>query len=189
MSDLTVVGEISRMWRKVSRMWRMSHGFGECGRGVSAGEDPVQPARRFGVRPQDKRGDGLWARPKQLLLIPHRLAIALQETGRLVRNDNVWVKPRPVPEQVRDRCAKSHEYMFHFAKGRYYYYDRHPVGRVTRSGAVLPPLDTWTVDVSRGGAGTTGRPFPALRKSVGSDGRKGWWESTGCVGGSSIIGC
>ena len=141
----------SRVLRDTGSLWVNMGDTYWSGRGASTGEEPVQPARRCGVRPQDRLGDGLWARPKQLLLIPQRLAIALQETGWLVRNDNVWVKPRPVAEQVRDRCAKSHEYMFHFAKSRYYYFDRHPVGRVTRSGAVLPPLDTWTVDVSRRG--------------------------------------
>jgi site-specific DNA-methyltransferase (adenine-specific) len=115
------------------------------GKGAHKSEEAKQAARRFGLRPQDKPGDGKWARPKQLLLIPHRLAIALQNKGWLVRNDNVWVKPNPVPDQVRDRCSVSHEYVFHFTKSRWYYFNRHPVGRVMPSGRLLPPLDTWEV--------------------------------------------
>jgi site-specific DNA-methyltransferase (adenine-specific) len=90
------------------------------GKGAHKSGEIKQEARRFGLRPQDRPGDGKWARPKQLLLIPHRLAIALQDQGWLVRNDNVWVKPNPLPDQVRDRCSMSHEYVFHFTKSRWY---------------------------------------------------------------------
>jgi site-specific DNA-methyltransferase (adenine-specific) len=74
------------------------------GKGAHKSFEIKQGARRFGVRPQDLPGDGGWARPKQLLLLPHRFAIAMQDAGWLVRNDNVWVKPNPIPDQVRDRC-------------------------------------------------------------------------------------
>lgn len=120
------------------------------GKGAHKSKEIKQGARRFGIRPQDKPGDGKWARPKQLLLIPHRLAIALQDDGWLVRNDNVWKKPNPVPDQVRDRCSMSHEYVFHLTNSRWYYFNRLPVGREMSSGSVLPPLDTWEVPPSNG---------------------------------------
>ena len=113
------------------------------GKGAHKSGEVKQGARRFGLRPQDKPGDGKWTRPKQLLLIPHRLAIALQDDGWLVRNDVVWVKPYPVPDQVRDRCSISHEYVFHLTKSRWYYFDQQSVGRRLQSGRILPPLDTW----------------------------------------------
>ena len=120
------------------------------GKGAHKSKEIKQGARRFGIRPQDRPGDGKWARPKQLLLIPHRLAIALQDDGWLVRNDNVWIKPNPVPDQVRDRCSMSHEYVFHLTNNRWYYFNRLPVGRQMPSGSVLPPLDTWEVAPSTG---------------------------------------
>lgn len=120
------------------------------GKGAHKSDEAKQGARRFGVRPQDLPGDGLWARPKQLLLIPHRFAIAMQDAGWLVRNDNVWIKPNPIPDQVRDRSSMSHEYMFHLTKERWYYYNREPVGRVSPTGSTLPPLSTWVVKTSRG---------------------------------------
>ena len=113
------------------------------GKGQHRSGESKQGARRFGIRPQDRKGDGKWCIPKQLLLIPHRLAIAMQDKGWLVRNDNVWRKPNPIPDQVRDRCSMSHEYVFHFVKERWYYFDKNPVGRPTDSGSILPPLDTW----------------------------------------------
>lgn len=120
------------------------------GKGAHKSHETKQSARRFGLRPQDLPGDGRWTRPKQQLLIPHRLAIALQDDGWLVRNDNVWIKPSPVPDQVRDRCSVSHEYVFHFVKSRWYYFDREVVGRPQSSGKVLPPLDTWSVRTAAG---------------------------------------
>ncbi|MXO55294.1 site-specific DNA-methyltransferase [Altererythrobacter gangjinensis] len=120
------------------------------GKGAHRSKEAKQSARRFGIRPQDKKGDGLWCVPKQLLLIPHRFAIELQERGWLVRNDNVWVKPNPIPDQVRDRCSMSHEYVFHFAKERWYYFDKNSVGKVTDSGTMLPPRDTWEIATVRG---------------------------------------
>lgn len=120
------------------------------GKGAHKSDEIKQGARRFGIRPQDKPGDGKWARPKQLLLIPHRLAIALQDRDWLIRNDNVWVKPNPLPDQVRDRCSISHEYVFHLTKSRWYYFDRIQVGRHLPSGTILPPLDTWEVPPAQG---------------------------------------
>lgn len=119
------------------------------GKGAHKSTEAKQSARRFGLRPQDRPGDGKWARPKQLLLLPHRFAIAMQDAGWLVRNDNVWVKPNPVPDQVRDRCSMSHEYVFHFTKARWYYFDRREIVRKVGN-SLLPPLDTWTVPTARG---------------------------------------
>ncbi|WP_244608866.1 site-specific DNA-methyltransferase [Bradyrhizobium sp. SUTN9-2] len=120
------------------------------GKGEHKSGETKQNARRFGIRPQDRKGDGKWCIPKQLLLIPHRLAIAMQDRGWTVRNDNVWLKPNPIPDQVRDRCSISHEYVFHFVKERWYFFDKNAVGRTTETGSVLPPLDTWEVPAVRG---------------------------------------
>jgi len=59
---------------------------------------------------------------KNLLLLPHRLAIALQEDGWIVRQDIVWAKPAPMPESCTDRPTRAHEYIFLLSKqGRYFY--------------------------------------------------------------------
>lgn len=140
----------ARLLRDTGSLWINLGDTYWSGKGAHKSGEAKQGARRFGPRPQDGPGDGAWARPKQLLLLPHRLAIALQERGWLVRNDNVWVKPNPLPDQVRDRCAVSHEYVFHLTRSRWYYFDRHAVGRPRPAGGVLPPLDTWQVPPSPG---------------------------------------
>lgn len=121
------------------------------GRGQARGQDDKQLARRFGLRPQDRRGDGKLCKNKQLLLIPHRFAISMQDADWIVRNDNVWVKPNPIPDQVADRSCMSHEYVFHFVTQRFYYYNRVAVGRKTVKGTYMPPADTWEIPLSKGG--------------------------------------
>ncbi len=64
-----------------------------------------------------------WLQPKQKLLMPHRLAIAMQEDGWVLRNDVVWHKPSHMPSSVKDRLTNSFEYLFHFVQKRKYYYD------------------------------------------------------------------
>lgn len=60
---------------------------------------------------------------KDLLGMPWRVAFALQADGWILRQDIIWRKPNPLPESVRDRCTKSHEYIFLFAKQPKYYFD------------------------------------------------------------------
>ena len=62
-------------------------------------------------------------RPKSLVGAPWRVALALQADGWILRSDIIWSKPNPMPESVRDRCTKAHEYVFMLAKSPRYYYD------------------------------------------------------------------
>jgi DNA modification methylase len=62
-------------------------------------------------------------KPKDLIGIPWMLAFALRADGWYLRQDIIWHKPNPMPESVRDRCTKSHEYVFLLAKSSRYFYD------------------------------------------------------------------
>lgn len=62
-------------------------------------------------------------KPKDLVGIPWRVAFALQADGWWLRQDIIWHKPNPMPESVRDRCTKAHEYVFLLAKSERYHYD------------------------------------------------------------------
>jgi DNA modification methylase len=62
-------------------------------------------------------------RPKNLVGIPWRVAFALQADGWYLRQDIIWSKPNPMPESVKDRCTKAHEYLFLLAKSERYYFD------------------------------------------------------------------
>jgi len=61
---------------------------------------------------------------KSLMGVPWRLAFALQDDGWLLRSDIIWSKPNPMPESIRDRPTKAHEYVFLFAKRQRYYWDQ-----------------------------------------------------------------
>lgn len=60
---------------------------------------------------------------KDLIGIPWRVALALQADGWYLRQDIIWHKPNPMPESVRDRCTKAHEYIFLLTKKPKYYFD------------------------------------------------------------------
>ncbi len=60
---------------------------------------------------------------KELIGIPWRVAFALQSDGWYLRQDIIWHKPNPMPESVRDRCTKAHEYIFLLSKNKKYYFD------------------------------------------------------------------
>lgn len=62
-------------------------------------------------------------KPKDLIGIPWMLAFALRTDGWYLRQDIIWSKPNPMPESVKDRCTKSHEYVFLLSKSRQYYFD------------------------------------------------------------------
>lgn len=62
-------------------------------------------------------------KPKDLVGIPWRVAFALQADGWYLRQDIIWHKPNPMPESVRDRCTKAHEYVFLLSKSARYYFD------------------------------------------------------------------
>lgn len=60
---------------------------------------------------------------KDIIGIPWMLAFALRADGWYLRQDIIWSKPNPMPESVRDRCTKSHEYIFLLTKSKKYHYD------------------------------------------------------------------
>lgn len=66
-------------------------------------------------------------RPKNLVGIPWRVAFALQADGWYLRQDIIWHKPNPMPESVRDRCTKAHEYIFLLSKSERYYFDSNAI--------------------------------------------------------------
>jgi len=75
--------------------------------------------------PKWERPPGL--KPKDLCGMPWRLAFALQADGWYLRSDIIWSKKNPMPESVKDRPTKAHEYLFLLSKQKSYYYDAYAV--------------------------------------------------------------
>lgn len=70
-------------------------------------------------------------KPKDLIGIPWLLAFALRSDGWYLRQDIIWHKPNPMPESVKDRCTKSHEYVFLLSKNPRYYFDYEAIAEDT----------------------------------------------------------
>ncbi len=73
------------------------------------------------------RRPSIGLKPKDLIGIPWKVAFALQADGWYLRQDIIWSKPNPMPESVRDRCTKSHEYIFLLSKSAKYFYDHEAI--------------------------------------------------------------
>jgi len=71
-----------------------------------------------------RRGNKLKGyKEKDLIGIPWMLAFALRADGWYLRQDIIWSKPNPMPESMKDRCTKSHEYIFLLSKNQNYFFD------------------------------------------------------------------
>ena len=88
--------------------------------GTHAGKNTAMAALGPMTQPNRMPLPGL--KPKDLVGIPWRLAFALQSDGWWLRQDIIWSKPNPMPESVRDRCTKAHEYVFLLTKSERYYW-------------------------------------------------------------------
>jgi len=85
-----------------------------------------------------RRGNKLEGlKEKDLIGIPWMLAFALRSDGWYLRQDIIWSKPNPMPESVRDRCTKSHEYVFLLSKSQNYYFDVDVIKEPTIDGKKL----------------------------------------------------
>lgn len=84
-------------------------------------------------------------KPKDLCGIPWRFAFALQDDGWFLRQDIIWSKPNPMPESIRDRCTKAHEYVFLFSKSGRYFFD----GDAIREPAAPASVARWNQDIDQ----------------------------------------
>lgn len=127
---VAIFREVYRVLKSDGTFWlNIGDGYTSGNRGWRA-PDKKNRARAMSVRPDTP--DGL--KPKDLLGIPWRLAFALQQDGWYLRSDIVWNKPNAMPESVKDRPTRSHEYIFMFSKSERYYYDHEAIKESTDDG-------------------------------------------------------
>ena len=86
-----------------------------------------------------------WMKPKNMCGIPHRVAFALQESGWILRQDIVWHKPNPMPESIKDRCTKAHEYIFLLTKSDKYYYNADAIREPVKEISLRRSMDAYRV--------------------------------------------
>ena len=130
-SLVNVFREVKRVLKDDGSVWL---NLGDSYYNYRPGKGQSYPKQSVSKTNQDlpakcnKRGnklDGL--KEKDLVGIPWRVAFALQDDGWYLRQDIIWAKPNPMPESVKDRCTKSHEYIFLLTKRPHYYYDNESI--------------------------------------------------------------
>jgi site-specific DNA-methyltransferase (adenine-specific)/site-specific DNA-methyltransferase (cytosine-N4-specific) len=95
--------------------------------------DKKNKGRAMSYRPDTPEG----LKPKDLIGVPWRLALALQSDGWYLRSDIIWHKPNCQPESVKDRPTRSHEYIFLFSKNEKYYYDHDSIKEESADGYTM----------------------------------------------------
>lgn len=129
---IEVFRELSRVVKSEATVWV---NLGDCYN--AATNAPRRPsASRVGHWEMagsmgDRRVRAASLKPKDLVGIPWRVALALQTDGWYLRSEVIWSKPNPIPEGVRDRPVRSHEYLFLLTKRPRYFYDAEAVREAT----------------------------------------------------------
>ena len=123
--------------------WNVGDSYSSGSRKTTTLQTVRKPKSNEISKSKQKYLDGLIVRPaiqtgikeKDLLLIPNRVAIALQESGWYIRSEIIWHKPNPMPESIKDRPTSAHEKIWLITKSKKYYYDadaiKEPVAEAT----------------------------------------------------------
>jgi DNA modification methylase len=127
----TVFRELHRVLRDDGTVWlNLGDSYYNCSPVRKSSAEAFAPTwdrsngrRVGGTRRYPDKDDGTGLKMKDLVGIPWRVAFALQADGWYLRSDIIWHKPNPMPESVRDRPTKAHEYLFLLTKSPRYYYD------------------------------------------------------------------
>ena len=117
-----VFTEVRRVLRPDGTLWlNISDTY--AGKGNQGDfNDPKNPNGRNGQAVAlNNKVEG--CKPKDMIGIPWMLAFALRDTGWYLRNDIIWMKDNPMPESVKDRCARCYEHIFLFSKSKKYFFD------------------------------------------------------------------
>ena len=160
---VAVFCEVKRVLRDDGTLWI---NIGDCyatgngGNSTSSGKQKSNRGSQMEPRKSltNKQGNPLFDRPcreqttipakhalagyktKDLIGIPWMLAFALRANGWYLRQENIWAKPSPMPESVRDRCTKSHESVFLFSKQEKYYFDQAAIAEPAVTAGLMKDL-------------------------------------------------
>jgi site-specific DNA-methyltransferase (cytosine-N4-specific) len=136
-----VFQELKRVLRDDGTLWL---NVGDCytsGGRTWRAPDKKNPARAMSYRAPTP--DGL--KPKDLVGVPWRVAMALQGDGWYLRSEIIWYKPNPQPESVKDRPTRAHETIFLLSKNERYFYDAQAIKEQGVNGKLRNKRTVWTV--------------------------------------------
>ena len=120
--------EVRRVLKKDGTLWvNIADSYAGSGKGASNYPENAkrykQGTNKGCVGSMLSKTHSAACKKKDLIGIPWMLAFALRADGWYLRQDIIWQKPNPMPESVKDRCTKSHEYIFLLSKNPRYYFD------------------------------------------------------------------
>lgn len=121
-----VFGEVRRVLSPVGTLWlnmgdSYAGSWGARGRGEGTNAPRPDLESRHGTAAPARNAPGY--KPKDLMMMPARLALALQADGWWLRSDIIWAKPNPMPSSATDRPTGSHEHVYLLTKSERYWYD------------------------------------------------------------------
>lgn len=157
---VAVAGELRRVLRDDGSWWlNLGDSFAGSGRGQWDGEEEQQKEAYTpdtGELPEQDSS----LRRKSKMLVPHRVAIALEDAGWIVRSDAVWSKPNPMPHPVKDRLHEHKEFVFHLTPEPDYWFDLDPIRE---------PHKKSSLKRSRGSYENSGQPVEAYPNRENGD--------------------
>ena len=160
-----VFREVRRVLKDDGTLW-LNLGDSYVGTGAKGEhDDPKYPQLNQSqkITPVNQKIEGL--KRKDLIGIPWRVAFALQSDGWYLRQDIIWSKPNPMPEPVKDRCTKSHEYIFLLSKSPKYYYDHEAIKEDCSESNIQDFMRRKTLNNKGKGSGTYEEARPDLARS------------------------
>lgn len=178
---VTVFGEVRRVLHKTGTLWVNLSDSYNSGTQFNHHQSALGKSPRYSEQPSE-RSDKKWGghrqmiagiKPKSLCMIPWRFAIAMQEQGWYVRDVVAWTKPSPMPESVTDRCTRSWEPIFMFAKSAHYFADMEAVKELAAR-----PGDTQTFGGDKARQGEIDEDDPRYRNGSEQWGRDHTCEAT-----------
>lgn len=140
--------EVRRVLKKDGTLWVNIGDSYTGGNRKSRDRDRKVQGREMAIRKPTPEG----LKPKELLGIPWRLAMALQADGWYLRSDIIWNKLNAMPESVKDRPTRSHEYIFLLSRSQKYYFDMERI----KEPCVTPKGKKWRNKRDVWAVGTTG---------------------------------
>jgi DNA modification methylase len=144
-----VFREVRRVLRDDGVLWlNLGDSYAGSGKGPTGENGIGQHETRQGFHTPTQSLSGF--KPKDLMMVPARVALALQDDGWYLRSDTIWHKPNPMPESVTDRPTSAHEHIFLLTKRSRYYYDAYAIREASIDAASYRPRTPRSADKREG---------------------------------------
>lgn len=136
--------EVRRVLREDGTLWlNMGDSYAGSQQGIGAdgtayaGPKQATNAGSVGIQAKPRKAHEIGLKPKDLCMMPARVALALQADGWWLRSDIIWSKPNPMPGSYKDRPTTAHEYVFLLTKAERYYYDADAIAEPTAASSLV----------------------------------------------------